>query len=274
MANFWMHNGFLQVEGEKMSKSLGNFVTIRELLQTNTGNAARLAMLMTHYRQPINWTGHKLDEAHHELRRWSKWHAGRFSSSVLLDNRPNGTIELLPPSGDLIAALSDDLNTPQAIHHLRQLYQRIEDGDLSQIDQHYSDAHFLGLAGPQLSQRYAYFGQAGGSATPAVLAFATPTVDRLRVRLINSLPNDDIVAEINNIGLEVCLDDRGYFSLAERPDLSGTTLEKIRRLVEERSQARKTKDWAKADRIRDELAKVGIAPKDNSDGTATWTVLS
>src|SRR4026209_1997583 len=67
MANFWMHNGFLQVEGEKMSKSLGNFVTIRDLLHTTTfgsnrwhGYVLRLAMLMTHYLQPIDWTGDRL----------------------------------------------------------------------------------------------------------------------------------------------------------------------------------------------------------------------
>jgi cysteinyl-tRNA synthetase len=65
MANVWMHNGFLQVEGEKMSKSLGNFVTIRELLEGARGlpwmgDAIRLAMLMTHYSQPINWTEEKL----------------------------------------------------------------------------------------------------------------------------------------------------------------------------------------------------------------------
>ena len=56
MANFWMHNGFLQVESEKMSKSLGNFFTIRDLLEKWPGDVLRLQMLMTHYRQPIDWT--------------------------------------------------------------------------------------------------------------------------------------------------------------------------------------------------------------------------
>ncbi len=70
MANIWMHNGFLQVEGEKMSKSLGNFVTINELLETEKfgsnqwhGRVVRLAMLGTHYRQPIDWTVDKLLQA-------------------------------------------------------------------------------------------------------------------------------------------------------------------------------------------------------------------
>ncbi len=77
MANIWMHNGFLQVEGEKMSKSLGNFVTIHELLRTTKfggrawpGEALRLAMLRTHYRQPIDWTVKALEEAEATLDRW------------------------------------------------------------------------------------------------------------------------------------------------------------------------------------------------------------
>ena len=77
MANYWMHNGFLQVEGEKMSKSLGNFVTIRELLSTDVfggrswpGEALRLAMLRSHYRQPIDWTVKALEEAEKTLNRW------------------------------------------------------------------------------------------------------------------------------------------------------------------------------------------------------------
>ena len=79
MANFWMHNGFLQVEGEKMSKSLGNFVTIRELLDTPVfggrawpGAALRLAMLRTHYRQPIDWTVRALEESDRALERFAE----------------------------------------------------------------------------------------------------------------------------------------------------------------------------------------------------------
>ena len=62
MANIWMHNGFLQVEGEKMSKSPGNFVTIRDLLADWPGDVLRLAMLRTHYRSPIDWTVEGLEE--------------------------------------------------------------------------------------------------------------------------------------------------------------------------------------------------------------------
>src|SRR6186997_2370624 len=78
MANYWLHNGFLQVEGEKMAKSVGNFVTIHELLETKkfggrswSGEVIRLAMLRSHYRQPIDWTVRALEEAEHNLRNWA-----------------------------------------------------------------------------------------------------------------------------------------------------------------------------------------------------------
>src|SRR5215475_11045398 len=70
MANFWMHNGFLQVEGEKMSKSLGNFVTIHELLKDWPGEVVRLNMLRTHYRQPIDWTTRGLEESERTIDHW------------------------------------------------------------------------------------------------------------------------------------------------------------------------------------------------------------
>jgi cysteinyl-tRNA synthetase len=107
MAGYWMHNGFLQVEGEKMSKSLGNFFTIREVLAEWPGEAIRLAMLQTHYRQPINWTSAGLAEAKRTLDHWYQL-AG--------DARPGMLC------ADVVEALADDLNTPKALaafHELR-----------------------------------------------------------------------------------------------------------------------------------------------------------
>ena len=84
MANIWMHNGFLQVEGEKMSKSLGNFITINELLATDNfggrkwpGEVLRFAMLMTHYRQPIDWT---VDRLRSGERLWTAWYGIELAS--------------------------------------------------------------------------------------------------------------------------------------------------------------------------------------------------
>src|SRR6201997_4461336 len=105
MANFWMHNGFLQVEGEKMSKSLGNFVTIRELLADWPGEVLRLNMLRTHYRQPIDFTIAGLKESWKTLERWYE------VTEPLVDPAPDR---------DFFAALEDDLNTPAAIASLHQ----------------------------------------------------------------------------------------------------------------------------------------------------------
>jgi cysteinyl-tRNA synthetase len=118
MANVWMHNGFLQVEHEKMSKSLGNFVTIRELLATDQfggqswdGAVLRLAMLRTHYRQPIDWTLEGLTESERLIERWR--------NTV----RRKG-FDPQPVPAAMIEALSDDLNTPAALRVLSELGTR------------------------------------------------------------------------------------------------------------------------------------------------------
>ncbi|TPM74167.1 cysteine--tRNA ligase [Mesorhizobium sp. B2-1-6] len=114
MANIWMHNGFLQVEGQKMSKSLGNFYSINELLETETfggrkwpGEVLRLAMLMTHYREPIDFSVRKLEEAENTLRKWKR------------------AADLAPAVGQLpdevVQALSDDLATYAAFQVLTKL---------------------------------------------------------------------------------------------------------------------------------------------------------
>jgi cysteinyl-tRNA synthetase len=107
MARYWMHNGFLQVEGQKMSKSLGNFITINELLETEKfggrnwpGEVLRLAMLMTHYREPIDFTVKRVEEAEDKLRGWQ-----RTASAA----KGTGTVDL-----SVVEALSDDLNFHRA----------------------------------------------------------------------------------------------------------------------------------------------------------------
>ncbi len=107
MAKVWMHNGFLQVEGEKMSKSLGNFITIREALDEAPGEANRLAMLATHYRQPINWTRKGVAEARRTLDHWYELTEGLPADG--------------PVCADVLDALRDDLNTPKAIAALHEL---------------------------------------------------------------------------------------------------------------------------------------------------------
>jgi len=134
MANYWLHNGFLQVEGEKMSKSAGNFVTISDLLKDWPGEVIRFNMLRTHYRQPIDWTTAGLEE----------------SAGVLAGFRKSfdqGAGETLASSVE--AALLDDLNTPQAIAELHQLHNA---GDLAALG---GSLRMLGFSGDLTDPRVA-----------------------------------------------------------------------------------------------------------------------
>ena len=106
MANVWMHNGFLQVESEKMSKSLGNFFTIHDLLKDWPGEVLRFNMLRTHYRQPIDWTERGLEESAKTLDRWY---------GLAVDGEATGL------SAQIIDALADDLNTPKMLAELHLL---------------------------------------------------------------------------------------------------------------------------------------------------------
>lgn len=134
MAQIWMHNGFLQVEGEKMAKSAGNFFTVKDLLDRGIpGEVIRFVLLSTHYRAPLDWTEARVTEAEKTLRRW------RALSADAPDGTPDG-----PVDGAVLAALSDDLNTPQAIAELHRLAGD-EDGAALR-----ASAALLGLLGDDL----------------------------------------------------------------------------------------------------------------------------
>jgi cysteinyl-tRNA synthetase len=199
MANYWMHNGFLQVEGAKMSKSEGNFVTIQKLLETDafggriwSGAALRLAMLRTHYRSPIDWTVKALEDAEYEL---EDWH------DALSDDI---AVTLATP---VLNALSDDLNTSLAITEIRQLVRAKK---------------FPELAG---------------------------SLELLGIRVGK---------------------DSGFEPLLRR-QLGEAHDQLIDRLVTARTAARARKDFKESDRIRDELAAMGVIIKDSKEGT-TWEI--
>lgn len=149
MANIWMHNGFLQVEGQKMSKSLGNFITIDDVLKSElpqlsgtdapedfrrrwTGMAARLSMLQTHYREPINWTQQRLIESGEELAKWYQ---------VISEQPVAASADKATVFADSIA---DDLNTWAALTELRKAYKQ---GDVAAL---VSGLNLLGLHDAQL----------------------------------------------------------------------------------------------------------------------------
>jgi cysteinyl-tRNA synthetase len=209
MARFWLHNGFLQVEGEKMSKSLGNFITIRDLLQEWPGDVIRFNMLRTHYRQPIDWTKKSLEESRATLERWgeiSDGVGGEFGKGWL-------------PSAEIVDALRDDLNTPLAIAKLHELAKEAKSGSDANAQRWLASAKFLGFD----------VGRWHSSKKSADLIEATD------------------------------------------PDFAA----QVKRLVTARSEARKAKNFKEGDRIRDELAGMGITLKDSKDPetgeiTTTW----
>ncbi|TWB55171.1 cysteinyl-tRNA synthetase [Rhizobium sp. ERR 922] len=199
MANVWMHNGFVQVEGRKMSKSEGNFVTIYELLQTEKlggrtwpGEVLRLAMLMTHYREPIDFSVKRLEEAERLI---AKWPAADVSNAA--------------PDETVLAALGDDLNTVAAIQALHALAQAAN-----------ADANLLPV----------------------------------------------FTASADLLGL-----------LPKKAEMDEAVVAEIDAKVRQRLELLKAKNFAEADKLRDELAAGGIQLKDGKDAvtgerTTSWEI--
>ena len=129
LANFWMHNGYVTVNKEKMSKSLGNFITINELKNKYDGQVIRLAMLSTHYRQPFDWNEKNLETSYMTLNKWYEFYSDQNNKLDL------GTLEVL----------ADDLNTPMFISKMHSLYKDAVNGNKN-AGQQLSDAcKLLGL---------------------------------------------------------------------------------------------------------------------------------
>jgi cysteinyl-tRNA synthetase len=196
MANVWMHNGFLQLESEKMSKSLGNFFTIREMLADWPGEVLRFSMLRTHYRSPLDWT---LKGAEESAKLLDEWYA------IAAD------AESAQPPAAVIEPLYDDLNTAQtmaALHALRN---------------------------------------------------AAPSSEQSRKELAGSL---------RLLGF---LSESAAQWEGRKRKASGIDADRVNTLIADRTAARARKDFGESDRIRDELAAMGVAIKDSKEGT-TWEI--
>lgn len=207
--NVWMHAGFLQIDKEKMSKSLGNFVTIREALRTHAPEVLRFFLMASHYRSPLIYTDEALFQAKQSLSRF--YTALRFlpeaepvSHSVYEDQ--------------FIAAMDDDFNTPVALSVLFDLaheIQRLRDKDLKAAAAHGALLKYLGGV------------------------------------------------------IGILQHDADEFFKAGQQDAD---LEKIEKLLAARQTARREKNWAEADRIRNEFADMGVVVEDNAQGT-TWKLV-
>jgi cysteinyl-tRNA synthetase len=197
MANYWLHNEFVQIEDTKMSKSLGNFVTIRDLLADWPGEVLRLNMLKAHYRSPMDWTLKGLEESAKTLDDWY-W--------VAADVRGE------QPSAAVVEALSDDLNTPQMIAVLHSLRNKAAAGNERDRGQFAASLRLFGFL-------------------------------------------SETAAEWNG----------------RKQEASGIDAGQVDSLIAERTAARARKDFGESDRIRDQLAAMGVVIKDSKEGT-TWEI--
>ena len=218
LARYWVHNGFVDMGAEKMSKSLGNIVTPAELLgQGHKGETLRLALLSAHYRQPLPWTEGLIDQSKSILDRWYR------AKPTLLEKR-----DLAPPE-IVVKALSDDLNTPLAISHVSKLAKKANETRLAAANAEKAGSTAEARSLKDKAARYAR--QMWGG------------------------------AEL--LGLLSKSSDEWFQGKPARVDLY------VEGRISERTAAKQNRDFATADRIRDELKAEGILLEDGPQGT-TW----
>jgi len=207
--NLWMHNGFVRIDEEKMSKSLGNFFTVREILKSYQAEDIRFFMLSSHYRSPLNYSDENLDIAKAALARL--YTALRDLSPAVDEHR-----EVARYEARFHLAMDDDFNTPEAMAVLFDLAREVNrqrDSDL---------------------------------AAAASLAAGLKRLGNV-VGLLESAPETHLQGAAGEAG----------FSDAD-----------IEALIAARKQARSDKDWAEADRVRDQLAEAGVSLEDTAKGTS------
>jgi cysteinyl-tRNA synthetase len=202
--NYWMHNGFVRVDSEKMSKSLGNFFTVREILQKFDPEVVRFFILRAHYRSPLNYSDQHLDDARQALTRL-------YTALKGVDSEPLDEVDYSDGYAKRFAeAMDDDFNTPEAVSVLFEL--------ANEVNRSHSVEH---------------------------------------ARLLRSL-----AAVLGLLG-------RDPEAFLQAGSAEGIISEEIEKRIEARNAARKAKDFAQADQIRDELLELGVTLEDGAGGT-TW----
>lgn len=242
MARFWLHNGFLNINGEKMSKSLGNFTTLRQALEVWDPMALRLFFLQTHYRSPIDLTEAGLQAASNG---WNTLTKGSKAATALI-----GQTRIPGLQSELGQSRQSELNQPDP--DVMGSFQAAMDDDLG---------------------------------TPAALALAfdlakTLTSAHNTLTHTGSLAQDPVEIAAKSRALLDILDALGFLipsiastELTGRGSLTASAAmpeAEIESLLQERAQARKNRDFARADQIRDQLKAEGITLIDQSDGATRW----
>ncbi|KMY69085.1 cysteine--tRNA ligase [Desulfocarbo indianensis] len=225
-ASYWIHNGFVRVNQEKMSKSLGNFFTIKDILKSNRPEALRLFLLSKHYRSPLDFSDAALAESAQGLE--------RLYTALLSADEGAAGAEPLPPQDD------------PRLAELQENAQRFEDGMDDDFNTAAATGALFGLA--RAVNRLA--GEEKTPARDALLAYAARLMRQLggRLGLLNQDPQE-------------------FMRAAASPMAAGPDPARIEELVNQRNAARKAKDFAKADQIRDELAAQGVILEDTPQGT-------
>jgi cysteinyl-tRNA synthetase len=219
----------------------------------------RLQMLMTHYRQPLDWTLQSSQLAMNELEDWASALQGvyRFPNT----HSPE----------QVVNSLADDLNTPDAIATLRELYAAAKRGGVEEEQIFAANCKFLGFRHLDKPGFFRFGVSAMNVGAQRLFEFEKP-VQRLRAASANTAPQstiDEIVKPIRSAGLDIDVSKSGDITL-----IRGNKFEferRVEELLAARAQARKDRDFAESDRIRAELAEMGVVLKDKKDGT-TWEI--
>ena len=232
-ANYWLHNGFIQINGDKMSKSLGNFFLLREILEKFSGNVVRLFILSTHYRKPINFSFENMEDTKKALQNIVK-SMNKFENIVekykneKIENVKNSEFSQKIDEFDkkFEDAMDEDMNTPQA---LATIFDQIRETN-----------KFISVNKDELSTIYAEIEKS----------------------------YESLKRKIGNVfGIEIEMENSAKEEDGENMEL---TKKLIELLIKLRSEARSEKNFKLSDEIRDELKVLGVEIKDNRDGTTDY----
>jgi cysteinyl-tRNA synthetase len=273
MASYWMHNGFVQVEGKKMAKSEGNFVTVHDLLhdwhgRAWPGAAVRWAMLQIHYRDPFDWTLSQLERCAEELLGILNVLRGYFRVGGKVDfDGIWSALKSVEPSRQLLESLCDDLNTSRAITGIRAAKIARTCESTVQI---VKDLMFLGVL--KDTDILYYSTSHGTDSSIADREGAISIANDYQMARANgdvSFANT-IIGRAKNVGLNIVESEPSLLVVS-----AGTSAEAFKQqvgsLIAQRDLARRAKNFKESDRIRDELAAMGVVLKDSKDGT-TWEI--